>query len=54
MSDPKNEPQQDPPVENRRVMGGITPLRLAVWILGGGFAIYLIITGVIGILTKAR
>jgi hypothetical protein len=54
MSDPTNEPREDPPAENRATRARLTPLRLAVWILGGGFAIYLIITGVVGILTKAR
>jgi hypothetical protein len=34
--------------------GGVTPLRLVVWILGGGLAVCLIVIGVVGILTKAR
>lgn len=33
---------------------GATPVRLAVWIIGAGIAIYLIATGIVGILTKAR
>ena len=51
MSDPIGGPQVNPPPGRR---GGVTPLRLAVWIVGGGFAIYLIVTGIVGILTKAR
>jgi hypothetical protein len=34
--------------------GNLTPLRLTVWIVGAGFAIVLIATGIVGILTKAR
>jgi quinol-cytochrome oxidoreductase complex cytochrome b subunit len=34
--------------------GSVTPLRLAIWIVGGAFAIVLIATGIVGILTKAR
>lgn len=54
MSDPTNEPPEEPPADTRGARGGLTPLRLGVWIIGGGFAIYLIITGIVGILTKAR
>ena len=54
MSDPTNEQRQGPPGQKPGPRGGVTPTRLVVWILGGGFAIYLIITGVVGILTKAR
>ena len=34
--------------------GNLTPLRLTVWIVAGAFAIVLIATGIVGILTKAR
>ena len=34
--------------------GGITPLRLVIWILGAGIGIALIAIGIVGILTKAR
>jgi hypothetical protein len=34
--------------------GGITPLRITIWILGAAIAIALIVVGVVGILTKAR
>lgn len=54
MSDPTNEAHEEPPTKKPGNRAGLTPLRLGVWILGGGFAIYLIITGVVGILTKAR
>jgi quinol-cytochrome oxidoreductase complex cytochrome b subunit len=32
----------------------MTPRRLVVWILGAAIAVALIVTGIIGILTKAR
>ena len=54
MSDPSKDPAHELPDEKPGLRVGLTPLRLVVWILGGGFAIYLIITGVVGILTKAR
>jgi hypothetical protein len=53
MGDPTDEPQQEaptPPPGNR----GPTPARLVVWIIVGGFALFLIVTGIVGILTKAR
>jgi hypothetical protein len=34
--------------------GKLTPLRLTIWIVGGAIAIWLIATGIVGILTKAR
>jgi hypothetical protein len=34
--------------------GGVTPLRLVIWILGAAAAIALIATGIVGLLTKAR
>ncbi len=54
MSDPTQVPPKDPQAKSTGARGGVTPLRIAVWILGGGFAIYLIVTGIVGILTKAR
>jgi quinol-cytochrome oxidoreductase complex cytochrome b subunit len=32
----------------------MTPRRLVVWILGAAIAVVLIVTGIVGILTKAR
>ena len=32
----------------------ITANRVILWVLVGGFGLYLIITGIVGILTKAR
>ncbi|HEY1532340.1 MAG TPA: hypothetical protein VGF80_16095 [Galbitalea sp.] len=34
--------------------GGITPLRLVIWVLGAGIGVALIAVGIVGILTKAR
>jgi hypothetical protein len=36
------------------MMGRVTPLRVTIWVIGGGIAIWLIATGIVGILTKAR
>ena len=52
MSEPSNEAGEKPQTHGARA--SVTPVRLVVWILGAGFAIYLIVTGVVGILTKAR
>jgi hypothetical protein len=54
MSDPTNESPTVAPPTKRGFATGATPTRVVVWILGGGFALYLIVTGVVGILTKAR
>jgi hypothetical protein len=54
MSDPTNEPQPRLPEGKPVSRAGVTPLRLVVWFLGGALAIALIVTGVVGILTKAR
>ena len=32
---------------------GISPTRIAIWVLVGGVGLYLVISGVIGILVKA-
>jgi hypothetical protein len=34
--------------------GGASRNRIVVWIVAGAFGFYLIITGVVGIITKAR
>lgn len=46
--------QPDLPLEDRRKKAGITRNRIGLWVVGVGFALYLIITGIVGILTKAR
>lgn len=48
------EPQPDLPLALRREKAGVTRNRVLIWIVVGGFAIYLIVTGLVGILTKAR
>jgi hypothetical protein len=48
------EPQPELPLAQRRLKAGITRNRIGLWIVVGGFALYMIITGIIGILTKAR
>ena len=48
------EPQPELPLELRKEKAGWTRNRIVIWIVVGGFAIYLIVTGVVGILTKAR
>jgi hypothetical protein len=48
------EPQPDLPLELRREKAGWNKNRIGIWIVVGGFALYLIIDGIVGILTKAR
>jgi hypothetical protein len=48
------EPQPQLPLEQRRLKAGITRSRIMLWIIGGAFAAYLIITGIVGLLTKAH
>jgi hypothetical protein len=48
------EPQPELPLELRKEKAGWTKNRFLIWIIVGGFAIYLIVTGIVGILTKAR
>ena len=47
-------PQPDLPLADRRKKAGLTLNRIGIWVVVGGFALYLIITGIIGIITKAR
>ncbi len=47
-------PQPELPLELRKEKAGWNKNRFLIWIVVGGFAIYLIATGVVGILTKAR
>jgi hypothetical protein len=48
------EPQPDLPLEQRKQKAGWNKNRIAIWIAVGGFALYMIGTGIVGILTKAR
>jgi len=48
------EAQPDLPLADRRKKAGLTLNRIGIWVVVGGFALYLIITGIIGIITKAR
>ncbi len=48
------EPQPTLPLTERMKKGGITKNRIVLWVAGVGLALYLIITGIVGILTKAR
>jgi hypothetical protein len=48
------EPQPDLPLELRKQKAGWNWNRFIIWLAVGGFALYLIITGIVGILTKAR
>lgn len=47
-------PQPELPLELRKEKAGWNKNRIAIWIAVGGFALYMIIDGVVGILTKAR
>ena len=46
--------QPDLPLAQRKQKAGWNWNRFLIWIAVGGFAIYLIVTGIVGILTKAR
>ncbi|HEX4402048.1 MAG TPA: hypothetical protein VHZ98_12040 [Galbitalea sp.] len=48
------EPQPELPLALRKKKAGWNWNRVLIWIIVGGFALYLIITGIVGILTKAR
>ena len=54
MSESPTDPEGELPDDKPGPRGRPTPTRLVLWIVGAGFAIYLIVTGVVGILTKAR
>ncbi len=47
-------PQPDLPLAERRRKAGITRNRVGLWIIGAAFAAYLIITGIVGFITKAH
>ena len=48
------EPQPELPLALRREKAGWNKNRIAIWVAVGGFAIFMIVEGTIGILTKAR
>ena len=47
-------PQPELPLDLRKQKAGWNWNRFLIWLVVGGFALYLIITGIVGILTKAR
>ena len=48
------EPQPELSLAQRRQKAGITRNRIVLWIAGIGLASYMIIVGLVGILTKSR
>lgn len=48
------EPQPELPLELRKEKAGWNKNRFAIWIAVGAFAIFMIVEGIVGILTKAR
>ena len=48
------EPQPELPLALRKQKAGWNWNRFLIWLIVGAFALYLIITGIVGILTKAR
>ena len=48
------EPQPELPLELRKEKAGWNKNRIAIWVVVGGFALFMIIDGLVGILTKAR
>jgi hypothetical protein len=51
MSDDLKLPGED---DKKKWYSGVTTTRIVLWVVVGGFAIYLIVTGIYGILTKAQ
>jgi hypothetical protein len=47
-------PQPELPLELRKQKAGWNRNRIMIWVVVGGFGLYMIITGLVGILTKAR
>lgn len=48
------EPQPELPLAERKQKAGWNKNRIGIWIVVGAFGLYLIITGIVGVLTKAR
>ena len=48
------EAQPDLPLELRKEKAGWNKNRVGIWVAVGGFALYMIIDGLVGILTKSR
>jgi hypothetical protein len=48
------EPQPELPLELRKQKAGWNRNRIMIWVVVGAFGLYMIITGLVGILTKAR
>ncbi len=46
--------QPELPLAERRKKAGLNRNRIGIWVVVGGFALYMIGTGIVGILTKAR
>jgi len=44
----------DKSFQGRLKKWGLTTNRLVLWVLVGGFGLYLLITGIVGVITKAR
>lgn len=47
-------PQPELSLELRKEKAGWNKNRIAIWIVVGGFALFMIVDGLVGILTKAR
>jgi hypothetical protein len=47
-------PQPELPLEQRRLKAGFTRNRIGLWVVVGGAGLYMIITGLVGIITKAQ
>ena len=41
------------PGDDKRKKGGISSTRLGIWVIVGGVGLYLLISGVVGIVAKA-
>jgi hypothetical protein len=51
---PGGQKPDDKSFQGRLKKWGLTTNRLILWVLVGGFGLYLLITGIVGVITKAR
>ncbi|HEY5320855.1 MAG TPA: hypothetical protein VIJ76_08255 [Galbitalea sp.] len=49
-----SQKSDDKSFQGRLKKWGLTTNRLVLWVLVGGFGLYLLITGIVGVITKAR
>ena len=51
---PENRPDEKLPGEENKKKGEISFARIAIWVIVGGVGLYLVISGVVGIIVKGQ